>query len=309
MLKRVLITGATGLIGKHICQNLMKRGDEIIIVSRSNEKAKNAIPGAKVYIDWEELRLQGKNYPCELLEGIDAVINLAGENVMSKRWTEKQKEKILNSRVLGTKKLIEIISKLSNKPECFLSASAIGYYGNSEIVEFTEDDEPSDNFLGQVTKCWEEEVKKINKINDIREVRIRLGIILDKKEGAFVKFIPQFKYFLGGTLGGGTQWFPWIHIHDVVSIFLFALDNKNVVGPVNAVAPEFINMKEFCLSLGKTMRRPSILKIPKFLLRIALGESAAVITSGAKIKPAKLIALGYKFKFTKIEKAQKDLLT
>lgn len=304
MPEKIVITGATGLIGRKISEVLINRGDELIIFTRSPEKAKQIIPGAKEYVKWNY------KFPGEWkqkLESVDSVIHLAGENVMGKRWTEKYKNKILESRIVSTKNLIETISHAEQKPSSFISASAVGYYPYSETEEFTEDSKPGNHFLSDVTKQWEDETAAVEKFG-VRRVNIRTGIVLDKNEGALAKMLLPFKLFVGGPLGSGKQWFPWIHINDIVGIYLFALDNKNIDGALNAVAPEFINMKSFCKKLGNVINRPSIFKVPSFVLNIVLGKGAEAVLNGSKIKPQRTLGFGYKFLFNNSISALNNIL-
>lgn len=304
MPKKIVITGATGLIGRKISETLINRGDEVIIFTRSPENAKQIIPGAKEYVKWN-YKLTGEWK--EKINGVDSVIHLAGENVMGSRWTKNHKNKIYESRIVSTKNLINAIAAAEQKPESFICASAVGFYPYSETEEYTEDSKAGNHFLSNVTKQWEEETASAEKYG-LRRINIRMGIVLDKNEGALAKMIIPFKLFIGGPLGSGKQWFPWIHINDVVGIYLFALDNKNVRGALNAVAPEFINMKSFCINLGKVINRPSIFKVPSFVLNIVLGKGAEAVLNGAKIKPQRILGFGYKFKFDNSVSALKNIL-
>lgn len=295
MPKKIIITGATGLIGKKISEILINRGDELIIFTQSPEKAKSIVPGAKEYIKWNF------NKPDEWKEkvnGVDSIIHLAGENVMGKRWTDDYKLKILKSRTVSTNNLISAVSQAEQKPKSFICSSASGYYPYSSWEEFTEDSKPGKHFLAEVTKQWENETAKADDLG-VRRVNIRTGVVLDKNEGALAKMLPVFKMFIGGPLGNGKQWFPWIHINDTAGIYIFALDNEYVKGPLNAVSPEIINMKSFCKNLGKVLNRPSIFYVPSFILRIVLGEGAEAVIKGSKIKPQKTLGFGYKFQFEK----------
>ena len=305
MSKKIVVTGATGLIGKKICELLIKRGDEVIVFTRSPQKAKSIIPGVKEFVKWDLKNLEEWKVK---LNGADSVIHLAGENVMGSRWTNEYKTKVLESRTLSTQKLIEVISNVEHKPESFICASAVGYYPYSETEEFSEDSKPGNHFLAKVTKQWEQETKKLDALG-IRRCNIRTGIVLDKYEGALAKMLLPFKVFIGGPLGSGKQWFPWIHITDTAGIYLFALDNKYVNGALNAVAPEFINMKNFCKNLGSVIKRPSLFPVPSFILRIVLGEGAEAVLNGSKIKPQKTLGFGYKFQFQKSAEAIKDILS
>lgn len=302
MNRKIVITGATGLIGKRITDKLIRRGDEVTIFTRSIDKAKQIIPDAAEYVEWN---LNLDNWQAAL-EGRYAVIHLAGENVMAKRWNAEHKNNILSSRVDGTRSLVNAIGQLKNKPQVFISASAIGYYGNSE-KPVDEDSAPGKDFLADVVKAWEKEASKVESCG-VRRVSIRSGIVLDTNEGALVPMINQFRFFVGGPIGSGEQWFPWIHIEDVVKIFLFAIDNQKVSGALNASSPNPLRMNEFCKTLGALMHRPSLFKVPAFILKLIFGEAADVLLTGAQVIPKRTMELGYKFRFEKEEDALIDLL-
>lgn len=301
-MKKIILTGATGLIGKKIADKLIQRGDNVTILTRSVENAMRLIPNAADYVKWD----YNKDNWHMKLERIDAVIHLAGENVMAKRWNKKHKENILKSRIETTRALVNAIINAENKPKIFISASAVGFYGNSE-QPVTENSLPGKDFLSNVVNAWEDESKKVDEYK-VRRSNIRTGIVLDENEGALAQMITPFKYFLGGPLGTGKQWFPWIHIEDVVGIFLYALDNDNVEGIINAVSPNPLRMNEFCKSLGKVLNRPSLFRVPEFALRIIFGEAADVLLTGANVIPERTLELGYKYEFEKVEDALKNLL-
>jgi len=301
-MKRIVLTGSTGMIGKKIASRLIERGDEITIFTRSVSNTKQIIPNAAEYVEWNYNLSNWQSH----LENKDAVIHLAGENVMAHWWNEERKKNILASRVKGTRALVNAFGHLVNKPNVFISASAVGYYGNSEKL-VTEDSPSGNDFLSKVVSAWENEAGKIERLG-VRRVSIRIGIVLNKNDGALARMIPPFKFFLGGPLGTGEQWFPWIHINDLVGIFLFALDNKNVNGVLNAVSPNPVRMKKFCETLGRVMKRPSFFKVPAFVLKILLGEAAEVLLTGAQVIPKKTLEADYDFKFVEIEKALTDLL-
>ncbi|MGE5621104.1 MAG: TIGR01777 family oxidoreductase [archaeon] len=306
MAKKVIITGATGLIGKYITQILSSRGDEVTIFSRSPNSARTGLPGAKEFIEWDSLDKGGEwqNH----IEGKDAVIHLAGEPLIGALWSNDYKEKILKSRELGTRTLVHAISRAEDRPEAFISASAIGYYGSSENeVTYTEDSRPGDGFLADVCRRWEAEASEADTLG-LRRACVRVGIVLDKREGTLEKLLTPFRYFMGGTVGEGRQWISWIHLVDVANIFIFALDNSNVSGALNAVAPEPIRMKDFMNTLGSVMNRPSWLKIPEFPIRAAIGEASVPVTEGIKALPKRTMDLGYRFQFTRFEDALNDLL-
>ena len=298
-MKKIVVTGATGYLGKKIAAKLIERGDEIYILTRSPENAKKMIPHAKNFIEWNP----NSNSWYAFLEDKDAVINLAGENVMAHRWNNNHKQKILSSRIDTTRSLIAAFESIKHKPKVFVSASAIGYYGNREKL-VDENSEPGQDFLAQVVAQWENETKKTDFLS-LRRVNIRIGIVLDKEEGALAKMIFPFKFFIGGLLGSGTQWFSWVHVDDVVGIFLYAVDNELVNGILNAVSPNPVRMNEFCKTLGKVMKRPVLFKVPAIALKIIFGEAAQVILEGAKVYPNRTLETGYRFQYENIESALK----
>lgn len=301
-MKNIIIAGATGLIGKEISRLLIKRGDKVTIFTRSIEKAKKIIPDAVNYIKWNP----GSTDWYKFIEGQDAVINLSGENVMAKRWNEDHKRKILSSRINSTSSFVKAFEHITNRPETYISASAVGYYGYTKNT-VTENSPAGNDFLAKVVKLWEAETEKIDQFN-IRRINVRIGIVLDKSEGALAKMILPYKLFLGGPLGTGNQWFPWIHISDVAGIFIFSLDNQSIKGAVNCCSPDLVTMNDFCKSLGTIMNRPSFFTIPEFVLRMIIGEASEVIVNGAGEIPQKIIEAGYKFKFEKLENALRSIL-
>lgn len=281
---KILMTGATGLIGTRVSKFLIDRGDELTIITRDAISAAEKIPGAVKYY---ECNLRDDDFfeLSDLISEAEAVINLAGENIAAGRWSAEQKKKILNSRKLNTRKLVETINTSEKKPKTFISASAVGFYGNSSSDIFDENSKPGKTFLAEVTEAWEEEVKLLD--SSVREVRLRLGVVLAGEGGALPKMIPPFKYFIGGPLGSGRQWFPWIHIEDVVRFVIHSLEEK-LDGPYNLVAPQFVTMNDLAKALGKALKRPYFFKVPGFVLKIILGEQADMVLGGARISPLEL---------------------
>ena len=301
-MRKIVLTGATGFLGKKIVRKLIDRGDEICILTRSVENAKKIFPTVNSIIEWSP----DSNVWHSSLEGADAVINLAGENVLARRWIEEHMRKILSSRVNSVQSLISAIEHVKNRPKVFISASAVGYYGNREEA-VDENSKRGKDFMADVVTKWENETKKIDTFA-VRRVNIRIGIVLDKKNGALAKMILPFKFFIGGSLGSGAQWFPWVHVDDVIGIFLFVLDNDNVNGILNAVSPNPVRMNEFCKTLGMVMKRPSMFRVPEFVLKILLGEAAQIILGGAKVNPKRTEEFGYKFEYSGLTEALKNLL-
>jgi uncharacterized protein len=301
---KVIITGGSGIIGRVLTQMLIAEGHEVIMFTRSPEKTMNILPGAKEYVNWSSDDETGFE---EYLEGSDAVIHLAGESIFGALWSEDYRQKILTSRQNGTRNIVNVIKNLSDKPGSFISASAIGIYGFSDDELFTEDSAPGEGFLAEVSKQWEAETMDIAGEN-IREVRVRVGVVLDKNEGALGTIVTPFKYFLGGTIGEGNQWVSWIHNSDAARVFVYVLNNENINGPVNAVAPNPVRMKEFAEILGDVMNRPSLLTIPKLPFRAALEEASVPVTEGIKVYPEKLIKNGFAFDFTDLRSTLLNLL-
>ena len=303
MAKKIAIFGATGLIGKRLSRSLIERGDEVLVFSRSPEKAKMLIPGAKEYLSWNTGDLSWKIQ----LNDLDAVIHLAGENVLSRRWNKNHKNRIKQSRIESTRAIVDALADVASKPGVFVCASATGYYGTSETEEFDENSQAGSDFLAEVTFEWEIEAKKVED-SGIRYASIRTGIVLSKDGGALARMLLPFKLFVGGPLGDGRQWFPWIHIDDIVGIYLHSVDNKSVGGALNGTAPEFTTMKEFCKTLGRVLNRPSFFSVPKFVLKLLFGEGADILIKGVKVIPKRTIESGYKFRFDNLEAAVENLL-
>jgi hypothetical protein len=302
--KQIVITGATGLIGRSLCTFLNNKGDEITVFTRDIENGKKVLPFITRFVEWN---YRNQELWQDELNGKDAVIHLAGANVFGKRWSKKYKSIIMESRKNATRNLVSAIGGIKNKPGVFISSSAVGYYGNQGSQIITEDSPAGNDFLADVCKVWEKEASLVEK-SGVRRVSIRTGIVLDTDEGALKKMIPAFKLFAGGPLGNGSQWFPWIHIDDLVSIYLFALDNNNISGAVNASSPNPVTMNEFAKTLGKVLHRPSLFPVPEFVLKLAVGEGAQPILCSQRIIPKKLLDNSFQFKYNHLEPALSSLL-
>jgi uncharacterized protein len=275
---KIAIAGASGLVGTHLVQALARRGDEAIKLPRFGTGPWN-------------------------VDGADAVVNLSGENLFNQRWNSEFKKKIVDSRVLTTRALVEAIARATKKPRVLVNASAVGFYGDRGDEILDESASPGSDFLAEVTRQWEHEAQQAS----VRSVEIRTGIVLAKKGGALEKMVPPFKAFAGGPIGNGRQWFPWIHIDDEVGGILHAIDNDSVQGPVNFSAPGILTMKDFAKALGRALHRPSWAAVPGPVLKIALGEVAEVLLGGQHTVPKKLQATGYEFRFENASDALADL--
>jgi uncharacterized protein (TIGR01777 family) len=234
-------------------------------------------------------------------------VHLAGEPIAESRWTPKQKQEILTSRQLSTRKIVEAIAKANPKPSVLVNASAIGYYGTSETATFDETSPSSNDFLAEVCQAWEAEAQKVKEAA-VRLVILRLGIVLGDG-GALAKMIPPFKLFAGGPLGTGKQWFSWIHRDDLVNLILEALTRKDIEGVLNATAPNPVRMSEFCQVLGKTLNRPSWLPVPSFVPEALLGEGAKVVLEGQQVLPKRTTSFGFDYQYPTLEQALAEILT
>ena len=303
MIRKIAITGATGLIGRELCRKLYENGDEVTIFTRDLIRGKKLLPYLNNFVEWDYRKPQlWKNE----IDGKDAIIHLAGANVLGKRWTDSYKKTIMRSRKVSTKSLVDAIEMINNKPKIFISSSAIGYYRDNGNEEITEECASGTDYLSTVCRSWEYEAMQVEKLG-VRRVSIRTGIVLSSKEGALKKMLLPFKLFLGGSIGDGNQWFPWIHIDDIIDIYLFVLNNE-IVGSINATAPNPVTMKEFVITLGNILHRPSFFTVPEFVLKLVVGEGAQSILSSLKVIPKALIQNSFKFKYEFLEPALRSML-
>ena len=292
---RVLMSGASGLLGRAISQALQAQGSEITRLVRGNAK-----PGE---ILWQP----GKPLNPALVSGFDAVIHLAGESVVG-RWTVAKKQRIRDSRVLGTHTLAEAVANAAQKPTVFLAASAIGYYGNRGDEVLDETSVSGTGFLAETCREWEAAAGPVENAG-IRTVHMRTGIVLSQHGGALDKMLPPFRLGLGGRLGGGRQWMSWIHLDDIVGAMLHLVSKEKVNGPVNLVAPTPVRNAEFTAVLGKVLSRPTIFAVPEFALKLAMGEMAEEVLLGSqRVEPKQLTASGYDFKFRNLRDALENLV-
>jgi uncharacterized protein (TIGR01777 family) len=304
---RVLMTGGTGVIGGAVGKRLVASGHELVILTRNPERAKAGSPmlAAARCFRWNP---EEAPPPSEAFAGVDAVIHLAGEPVAAGRWTEEQKRRIRDSRVLGTRHLIEGMAAVKEaKPLQLIAASAVGFYGDRGDELLDETSQPGTSYLSEVCQEWEEE-SRCASLGGTRVVLLRIGVVLSPTGGALEKMLLPFKLGLGGRLGNGRQWFPWIHLADIVGLIEFALANPTLAGPVNGVAPGIVTNEAFTRILAATLHRPVFLPVPEFALRLMTGEMAAVVLASQRVTPAAALAAGYAFRFPTLESALRDLL-
>ncbi|WP_070138704.1 TIGR01777 family oxidoreductase [Bacillus mycoides] len=296
---KIAISGGSGFIGKYLSNFFIQKGYTIYILTR--KKTAETSHTNLQYVQWTpDLQI----FP---LSSIDVVINLSGESINS-RWTKKQKETILNSRIQTTKGLMKQLQALATKPHTFINASAIGYYGTSETESFTEQQEtPGNDFLAETVFLWEQEASKARSLG-IRTIYSRFGVVLGADGGALPKMLLPYQLYIGGTIGSGNQWLSWIHIDDVVRMIDFIIHKKEIDGPFNITAPTPIRMKEFGEIIATITRRPHWLPVPSFVLRALLGEMSILVLEGQHVLPNKAIEHGYRYTFPTVNHALQNIL-
>ena len=300
MVKKILITGASGLVGTRLTALLLQKGYQVFHLGRSERK--DSIPS----FVWD---VEKGTIDSQALVGIDGIIHLAGAGVADKRWTPSRKKEILDSRVKSSVLLFNSLKKERHTVRCFVSASAVGYYGFGLSDEvFTENSKPGSDFLAQVTRQWEEEVDKISSLG-IRVVKLRIGIVLSDKGGALAEMVKPIKAGFGAALGSGKQYLTWIHLDDLCQMFISAVEDQSMNGVFNAVGPEWVSNEEMTKAIAKAIKKPLWLPaVPNFVMKIVLGEMAAMVLYGSKISSDKIQKTGFKFRFTKLDDALKDLM-
>jgi uncharacterized protein (TIGR01777 family) len=301
---KILLAGGTGFIGSALLKRLADEKESVILLTRRPEAAQAlSMPSVEVE-EWD-----GKTTGtwARRVEEVDGVMNLSGESIGAKRWTAVRKDLILRSRLESTRAIVSAISLARKKPKVLINASAVGYYGAVERGEVDESFPRGRDFLADTCGQWENEALRAEAFG-VRVVLIRTGIVLDKNAGALKKFLLPFRLFVGGPLGSGRQWFPWIHLDDVVGAILFALRSGALSGPVNLAAPQPVTMREFCSALAKVLRRPSWAPVPPLILRIVLGEMAGMVLTGQCVVPRKLQEAGYNFRYPRLDEALASIL-
>lgn len=298
---KVTVTGATGLIGTKLVAALQQRGDDVLVLARDPQKATAGL-GVPA-LAWDVL--EGPP-PADALAGRDGIIHLAGAPV-AQRWNEKSKRAILETRSTGTRNLVDGLRAAEPRPAVLVSASAVGYYGPRGADPAIETTPPGDDFLADVCVRWEDEATRAAQ-SGVRVVSLRTGVVLDAAGGALQKMLPPFKLGVGGPVAGGDQYMPWIHVDDMVGLYLKALDDASWSGVYNASAPEPVTNKEFSRALGKVLRRPAFAPVPALALRLLYGEMAEIVTEGQRAVPERALAEGYVFAHTDLPAALKDAL-
>jgi uncharacterized protein (TIGR01777 family) len=301
---RVLITGGSGLIGRVLATNLVRDGNEVIILSRQPGRITGLSAGVSTRW-WDGHTTEGWN---SLVDGTNAIVNLAGENISSGRWTKERKRRILESRLNAGRAVVQAVETAACKPRIVIQASGVGYYGPCGDEEITEETPPGQDFLARLAVDWEASTAPLEGLG-IRRVIIRTGVVLSTAGGALPRLLLPFRFFAGGRLGNGQQWFPWIHIADEVDAIRFLMENEKASGPFNLTAPTPLTNAEFSRLLGQRLRRPAFMPIPAFILRLLFGEMATALLDGQRAIPQRLSQSGFTFQFPGADPALGSLLS
>ncbi len=293
-----VLTGATGFIGKRLVNALLEKGHEVRVLTRNVTKAQAGLPPQVKTFAWDPMTQQA---PHAALSGSHAVIHLAGEGVAEKRWSRAQKIKINDSRVIGTRNLVAAINAAPNAPKTFVSASAIGYYGNRGEEVVNEHSKPGSGFLSDVCTGWEAETKSVSAT--VRRVVVRIGIVLGRGGGALKPLLPLFSLGAGGPVANGRQWMSWIHVDDLVSLLIHCAETPSVMGAVNGTAPNPVRNTEFTKALGAALKRPAIFPAPGFMLKLVMGELSDLVLFSQHVLPKVALETGFKFEYPRVQDA------
>lgn len=301
---KFIIAGGSGRIGQALIRTLSAQNHHVVILSRDPSAAKSQNSHQVQAQVWDGESIGPWKHQ---LTWADAVINLCGESVIDKAWTPSQKKRLYDSRIGPTRTLVQAMANVEPRPKTLINASAVGYYGHVPSGEVIESHRRGLGFLAELCEAWELEAEKAESLG-VRVLRLRTGIVLEKEGGALAKMLPLFRLGLGGPLGNGRQYFPWIHQDDLISIILYAIKTAPLQGAVNAASPHPVPMKEFAQILGKVLHRPAGFPSPKFLIKLLLGERASILLEGQKAIPGKLLDSGFTFRFPKLEEALSNIL-
>lgn len=299
---KVLVTGGTGFIGRKLLRALHEKKHAIRVLSRAGKAVEKRFVFPVEGVAWSA----ESDLPLSALEGIDAVIHLAGEGIADKRWSEERKKKILDSRVVGTRRLIASLQQATSRPKIFIGASAIGFYGDRGDEPLTEDSAPGTGFLSFVCQEWEKAYQDLPA--DVRKCLVRIGVVLGRGGGALKPLLPLFQWGVGGKVGSGNQWMSWIHVEDLVNLFLSLLEAPSASGIFNGVSPKPVQNKEFSKALGHAVHRPAILPAPALALKIAMGEMSELVLGSQRVMPQRALEIGFRCQFESIESALEDIV-
>lgn len=301
---RVLIAGGTGLIGTALAKGLRDDGNEVIVLTRAPEQSEGRVAAGVRLERWDGTSTAGWG---PLVEEVDAIVNLAGEGIADGRWSAERKRRIRQSRVDAGRALVAAVAAAAAKPAVLVQSSAVGYYGPCADEILTEEAAAGSDFLAEVCVEWEASTAEVEAM-EVRRPVIRTGVVLSGEGGAFPRMALPFRLFAGGPLGGGNQYFPWIHIDDEVAAIRFLLASETASGPYNLTAPDPLRNRDFVRLLGRTMRRPAFVPTPSFALKTIFGEMSTVLLDGQRAVPARLQEAGYEYLYSGVEDALRALL-
>lgn len=299
-MRKILVTGGTGFVGTRLVQKLADQGHQVRVLSRNPDKAKSKWRGQVQTFKWDAPHGE---IPKDALEQIDSVINLMGENIGDKRWSAQQKIKLRESRVDGTRNLIQAIKKQGLKLKSFISTSAVGIYPINQDHVLTESSEAHDSFLASLCIDWEKEVEALEKDQVDQVAILRVGVVLGRGGGAAAKLMPIFKLGAGGPVGAGTQMMSWIHVDDLAKLYQFTLEHPELQGPINAVAPNPVSNKEFSKALAKSLKRPCLFPVPPIALKLAMGEMSTIVLDGQEVKSEVIPNTSFEFDYPSMSQA------
>ena len=299
---RVIITGGTGLIGRALTHSLINDGHEVIVLTRSPEKAN--VPAGAIAERWDGRSVEGWGH---WVDGADAIVNLAGAGLAASRWSTARKTLIRDSRLDAGRAVVQAVKRAEQKPEVVIQSSAVGYYGPRDDNVITEDALPGIDFLAKVCVDWEASTASVEELG-VRRAILRTGVVLSANGGALPKMALPFKFFVGGPIGSGKQWLSWIHMADEVAAIRFLIENKAATGRFNLAAPNPLTNADFSRAIGKAMGRPAVMPVPAFALKLVFGELSTTLLTGQRVVPQRLQELGFTFQFSEAEEALRDLL-
>lgn len=299
----IIITGGTGLIGRALAADLVAADQQVTVLSRSPERATGLPDG--VHIErWDARTIEGW---ASLVDGADAIVNLAGESIAAGRWTAERKRRIRESRLAAGRAVVQAVEMAGDRPRVVFQASGVGYYGPQADQEITEEALPGDDFLARIAREWEASTEPVEAMG-VRRAIIRTGVVLSAQGGALPRMLLPFRLFVGGPLGNGRQWLPWIHIADEVAAIRFLIEMAEAAGVFNLTAPNPLTNAGFGQVVGRVMGRPSFMPTPAFAMRAVFGEMATLLLDGQRAVPKRLLELGFQFRFPHAEAALQDLL-
>lgn len=299
----VLIYGGTGFLGRELTKELLSSSYKVSVITRNRQISADKVQSNVDLIEWN---IRTPLSSITALREFDVIINFAGESIGNRRWSNQVKQEILNSRINTTRAIVNAINDGIMNPKVFINASAVGYYGPRQDEKITEDQGPGRDFLAEVCQKWEAKANKVNN-GSTRVVTIRTGVVLGS-QGALTRMVLPFKYYIGGPLGKGSQWLPWIHVEDFVRMVRFIIEHDGISGPVNGTSPAPVRMKNFAKILGEVLNRPSWFPVPEFVLKIVLGQMSEMLLYGQRAIPQKIIDTGFEFKYPDLRSALEDIL-